>query len=107
MRRGTTPTITLTVDTDLTDWTIYATFKNSGTILTFENDRMDVEYVPANQDAPGKTVITLTLTQEETLALGIGSAEVQVRAIHDGTAIATDIQTVGVGRIIKEGVIDE
>ena len=51
--------------------------------------------------------IEITLTQQETLSLGVGNAEVQVRAIHDGTAIATDIQTVDVGRIIKEGVIDE
>ena len=107
MRRGTTPTITLTVDADLTGWTVYATFKSGGKQLTFENDRMEMTYTPGSQGATGKTAIEITLTQQETLSLGVGNAEVQVRAIHDGTAIATDIQAVDVGRIIKEGVIDE
>lgn len=100
MKRGTTPTLTLTVDADITEWTVYATFKTNGQEYTFENDRLQMT---AEDDV---TTILLTLTQEETLAM-YGSAEVQVRAIHDGTAIATDIQRVDVGRILKDGVIDE
>lgn len=101
MRRGTTPAIVLTVDHDISDWTIYVTLKNGGNMLTLENDALTVEY--ANQ----KTMIAFSLSQEQTLAFGIGTCEVQVRAIHDGTAIATDIQKLDVLRILKDGVIDE
>ncbi len=107
MRRGTTPTITLTVDKDVSTWTLYATFRSGMHNVTLENDRMTVELEPETETEEAKTLITVTLTQEETLSLGVGNAEVQVRAIKDGTAIATDIQRVDVGRILKDGVIDE
>lgn len=100
MKRGTTPTLTLTVDADIVGWTVYASFRTNGKVYTFENDRLQMT---AEDDV---TTILLTLTQEETLAMH-GSAEVQIRAIKDGTAIATDIQRVDVGRILKDGVIDE
>ena len=101
MRRGTTPAIVLTVDADLTGYTVYVTLKNGGKELTITNDALTMEY--ANQ----KTTIAFALTQQQTLDFKVGTCEVQVRAIHDGTAIATDIQTIDVGRILKEGVIDE
>lgn len=101
MRRGTTPAITLTVDYDITAWTVYVTLKNGGNVLTLENDALTMEY------ANSKTTIAFSLTQQQTLAFAIGTCEVQVRAIHDGTAIATDIQKLDVGRILKDGVIDE
>lgn len=107
MRRGTTPTITLTVDKDVSTWTLYATFRSGMHNVTLENDRMTVELEPATETEEAKTLITVTLTQEETLSLGVGNAEVQVRAIKDGIAIATDIKNIDVGRIIKDGVIDE
>ena len=101
MRRGTTPAIVLTVDTDLTGWTIYATLGMGKKKLTIENDRMTISY------ENGKTTLAFSLTQEETLAFGVGNCEVQVRAIKDGTAIATDIQDIDIRRIILEGVINE
>lgn len=101
MRRGTTPAIVLTVDYNLVGWTIYVTLKNGGNMLTLENDALTVDY------ANSKTTIAFSLSQEQTLAFGIGTCEVQVRAIHDGTAIATDIQKLDVLRILKDGVIDE
>ena len=101
MRRGTTPAITLTVDQDLTSWTVYVTLKNGKNTLTLENDSLTMEY------ANSKTTIAFSLTQAQTLAFSVGTCEVQVRAIHDGTAIATDIQTLDVGRILKDGEIDE
>jgi len=107
LRRGTTPTITLTVDKDVSTWTLYATFRSGMHNVTLENDRMTVELEPKTETEEAKTLITVTLTQEETLSLGVGNAEVQVRAIKDGTAIATDIKNIDVGRIIKDGVIDE
>lgn len=101
MRRGTTPAITLTVDTDLTGWTVYVTLRNNRKLLTLENERLTIEY------ANGKSTVAFALTQEETLAFAVGTCEVQIRAIHDGTAIATTIENLDVGRILKEGVIDE
>ena len=101
MRRGTTPAIVLTVDADITSYTVYVTMQNYRKQVTVSGDRLLMEY------ANSKTTISFGLTQEETLAFGTGTCEVQVRAIHDGTAIATDIQTIDVGRILKEGVIVE
>ena len=101
MRRGTTPAIVLTVDADLTGWTVYVTLKSHSKQLTILNDGLTMEY--ANQ----KTTIAFSLTQQQTLDFSVGTCEVQVRAIHDGTAIATDIQTLDIGRILKDGVIDE
>ena len=101
MRRGTTPAITLTVDYDITEWTVYVTLRNGGNVLTLTNDALSMSY--ANQ----KTTIAFSLTQEQTLAFSVGTCEVQVRAIHDGTAIATNIEKLDVKRILKDGVIDE
>ena len=101
MRRGTTPAITLTVDMDITAYTVYVTLRNGGNELTLTNDALTMSY------ANSKTTIAFALTQQQTLAFCIGNCEVQVRAIHDGTAIATDIQRLNVDRILKDGVIDE
>lgn len=101
MRRGTTPAITLTVDADLTGWAVYVTLRNKCHSLTIENDRLTIEA------EEGISTVVFALTQEETLAFSVGSCEVQVRAIHNGTAIASDIASVDVGRILLEGVIDE
>lgn len=101
MRRGTTPAIVLTVDMDITAYTVYVTLKNSGKQITITNDGLTMEY--ANQ----KTTVAFSLTQQQTLDFSVGSCEIQIRAIHDGTAIATNIETISVGRILKNGVIDE
>lgn len=116
MRRGTTPAIVLTVDTDLTGFSVFVTIRSGYTEnipdilkcnsknreeITIGNDRLTVEV------EEGISTVAFSLTQEETLALVPGKAEIQVRAIHNGTAIATDIASVDVGRILLEGVIDE
>lgn len=101
MRRGTTPTITLTVGADIHDWTMYVSMKTGGNILDLEDDRL-VKTLNGTD-----TVVEFVLTQEETLAFDVGSLEVQIRAIKDGVAVATDIEKMNVDRIIKGGVIDE
>lgn len=100
MKRGTTPTITLTVDMDLTEWTCYVAFATGCKELVINDDRLTKEFDGTT------TTIQLTLTQDETLGLRVGCANVQIRAIKDGTAIATDIETVSVGSILQDGVID-
>ena len=107
MRRGTTPTYTLTVDTDLTGWTCYVTLKGLGKKLDLEGDRLTLATVTPVDGQQTVTTITFGLTQKETLAFKEGKAEVQVRAIKDGTAIATDIAPLTVGRILRDGEIHE
>jgi hypothetical protein len=98
MRRGTTPTYTLTVDMDLTGWTCYVTLKGLGKLLNLEGERLAVE-------GGEQSTVTFELTQAETLALKPGKCEVQLRAAKNGAAIATDIATLDVGRILRDGEI--
>ncbi len=100
MRRGTTPTLTLTVDAELEGWACYVAIRSGCYVTIIEDDRLTV----TQED--GTTTIELTLTQEETLALRVGACEIQVRAAHNGTALATDIARVDVGQIIQDGAID-
>ena len=103
MRRGTTPTITVTVDADITDMNIFLAFRNCGRLLVKSGDELEVSV------EEGVTTITTTLTQDETLAWRAGTdVEIQVRAEKlDGTvAIATDIATLAVERILQGGVLD-
>lgn len=106
MRRGTTPTYTLTVDADLTGWTCYVTLKGMGKLLNLEGDRLTIEAAPS-EGGQASTTIGFDLTQKETLAFKVGKCEVQVRAIRDGAAIATDIGVLQVDRILREGEIHE
>ena len=102
MKRGTTPTITMTVDMDLTTWTVYISIHSTkNNTITFDDNRLTKSY--ANET----TTMTLTLTQQETLALGVGIADIQLRAIKDGTAVASSIEQIPIGRILQDGVIYE
>lgn len=107
MIRGTTPTIPLYVNRDISAWKMYVTLESACSEITVSNDRLDVEYIPAHDDEPERTNVTFTLTQEETLSLGVGAVEIQIRAIHDGTAVATGIARTENGRVLLDGVIDE
>lgn len=98
MRRGTTPTLTLHVGMDMTGWTVYVTMKGVGGSLELTNDRLDVQ----GGDDP---TIRFELTQAETLRLKPGKCSVQVRAVKDGYAVATDIKQFEVGKVLKEGII--
>lgn len=102
MRRGTTPTIVIESDFDFTDWHLYVTIVNGVNSITFENDSLTVKR------ENGKSLISFTLTQEQTLSFKSGTmCEVEIRAYKDGAAIATDIKSVSVDRILKDGVIGE
>lgn len=104
MRRGTTPTLHVTVDADLTDMEVYLALKTGGRPLVVKRNR-DVEM--AVED--GKTTMDVKLTQSDTLAMKAGDkCEVQLRAVTDGgeTAIATTIATIPVQRILQDGELD-
>lgn len=100
MHRGTTPEYELIVDMDLTGWTCYVTLKWSKTEVTLEADRLDVT-------GGEQSTVRFSLSQEESLKFRPGKAHIQLRAIKDGVAVATDIATVSVGKILKDGEIVE
>ena len=101
MRQGTTPTFTLTVSGyDLTDKTVFVTVKGRGEPITLTGERLSIDC------DSGISVVTFRLTQQETLALPLGRAEVQIRFIDaDGVAKATDTAPITVERILQPGVI--
>lgn len=104
MRRGTTPTLRITVGADITDMDIYLALRTGRKLLVKTNEALGIEVDGEGEDA--KTVITAPLTQADTLGMQEGRAcEVQVRAVKDdGTvAIATTIGKLDVERILQDG----
>ena len=102
MRRGTTPTYTLTIaGYDLTAMTVYVTIKGifGRTVTKTGND------LTITTDSTGST-IAFRLTQAETLELLEGKADVQARFIDaQGIALATNIGQIDVERILLPGEI--
>lgn len=101
MIRGTTPTLefTLPFDTSLIA-KMYITITQNG-VATLEKTLSDCKC--------SGTSVSLTLTQEDTLGLrqqprSRGEMQIRVRTTA-GEALASDIMSVHVGRILKEGVI--
>lgn len=102
MRRGTTPTLTLTIkDADLAGYHIEVAITQGGKVMTKTTDEVDMQY------ADPDTVISMELTQQDTLGFKSGKmASIQVRFVNaDGVAGATNIQNVNIDRILREGVI--
>ena len=103
MRRGTTPTIQVEVPLDISDYGVHLAFKQGKDLVVKTGDELVIEV------SEGSTLISASLTQEETLKFASGKkVEVQVRAVRDGGAIAmaTTIGDIDVGRILQEGVLD-
>lgn len=101
MIRGTTPTYIIKITGDnLTDATPYVTLRQTNTEITKSGE----ELITDRDDT--SCVLTVALTQEETLKFQRGQAELQVRWVRsDEIAGATDIKCVRVRPILKEGVI--
>lgn len=102
MYRGTTPTNTFKTALDLSDAdVIYITYKQQGVVVV-EKTKDDITFTTEQQ----LYCMTIGLTQENTLAFGSGNVSVQIRArFNDGRAVASNIITVPVQLILKEGVI--
>lgn len=98
MKRGTTPTFTVTCDEDLSDYKIDLTLKQGATELTI---------TPECEATADGCVLSVTLTQEQTLMFSDRlKANMQIRAVNSaGNAIASNIMYVDVGKILKDGVI--
>ncbi len=98
MRQGTTPTIQITInDIDLNEMqNIYVVFEQNGYILKKESKDLNIE----------KNVISVMLSQEETLNFKEGTCNIQIRMITgEGVAIASPIKTTTVCRILNKEVI--
>ena len=107
MYRGTTPTVTCTVDMDLTDFSCYMAVgpKPRKPWLVADNRQMTFDL-----DTSGETPVTTlgyTLTQQQTLECKAGKAYVQLRVIKDDVALATDWGEISIGDIIEDGVIED
>lgn len=101
MYRGTTPTLYLELDTELSLENLaelWVTFKTTTAEIT-----KTLSEVGVNDET--KT-ITVQLTQEETLKTYNGPCDVQVRfRTEAGLAYASTIANIDIERILKEGVI--
>lgn len=101
MYRGTTPTIVLELDTDLSLTNLaemWVTFRTS----TVEVTKLLKDVII---DDTLKTV-TVMLSQEETLKLYNGRGSVQIRFRDENDlAYVTEIADLNIGKILKEGVI--
>lgn len=106
MIRGTTPTEIYTITNpqvvDLNNcvqiWVTISDYR--GHHYTFDISRLTID---ASDNA-----ISLTLTQEETLALAVGKATVQIRFLYnDDSVFATKPLTFMVEDVRREGVITD
>lgn len=97
MRRGTTPTITITTDLDLTQASnLFVTFKQ-GDRIAFEKTLEDVTVT--------ENAVICELTQSDTLALKDGLVRFQIRATLGDSKVASNIMTASADEILKGGAI--
>lgn len=106
MFRGTTPTIRWKLSNESIDLStveqIWMTFKEQNN----EKSAMTKDITELTIDEEKRT-ISYDFSQEETLQFKTGIIETQLRVLLDnGDALATEIQTFKVERILKGGVIE-
>lgn len=95
----TTPTITLTVDADLTGMDVYVTIEQNNRKLTIEDATVTVE--------DGVTTIEVTLTQEQTATFQRGSCDVQVNWLDlRGMRNATIVRSIPIGTQLLDSVLE-
>ena len=101
--RGTTPTVTCTVGMDLTDYSCYLSIgkKAKSPWMTADNEQMEFGV------SEGTSTLAFTLTQAQTLACKAGPAQIQLRVVKDGVAIASDMAPITIDDIIKDGEIED
>lgn len=99
MRRGTTPTFSFEVDADLTGWDVYITFEQGSRTVTRRS--------PEIEQTEGGCICSVELTQAETLLFKPKRAQAQLRAVKDGTAVASTIFDFDVGDVLLGGEIPQ
>ena len=98
MKRGTTPTNTFKTNIDLTGATVFLTYSQRGRVV--------LEKTGDDLEISAEAVVT-RLTQKDTLGFdALQKVSIQIRYVFpDGTAGASNIMTVTVGEILKDGEI--
>lgn len=97
--RGTTPTLRFTLP--------FPTGSLESVYITFSCLGKEVFTKTSRDVTMSENVITLVLSQTDTLGFISKTVNIQVRAITtDGTAIASKIITADVGMILKSGEIE-
>ena len=98
MKRGTTPTNTFKTNIDLTGAKVFLTYSQRGRVV-LEKTGDDLEIT-------AEAIVT-RLTQKDTLGFdALQKVSIQIRYVFpDGTAGASNIMTVTVGEILKDGEI--
>ena len=107
MTRGTTPTLTLSIDNaDLSTLkNMYITFSQETRklikVYQAGSDNNQIEIDVENSE------VAVSLTQDETLNFKPGPVDIQVRYTNNAdSAYATNIVRIDMGRILQEGVIE-
>lgn len=104
MRRGSTPSVELTIPgIDLTGAAIRVAIAQDENLLVKTGTDVSVYY-----DAVGdKTTLTVPYTQQQTLKFSEGRAQIQVRWVFsDGRADGTSVKTVAITPVLEDGVIE-
>lgn len=98
MYRGTTPTNVFRTDVDLENASVlFVSYKQNGKVV-LEKSLEDVSVK--------KTLVTVNLTQKETLLFQDGIVTIQIRAkFSDNTAIASNLIRTTAEEIVKDGEI--
>lgn len=98
MYRGTTPTNVFRTDVDLENASVlFVSYKQNGKVV-LEKSLEDVSVK--------KTLVTVNLTQKETLLFQDGIVTIQIRAkFPDNTAIASNLIRTPAEEIVKDGEI--
>lgn len=98
MYRGTTPTNVFRTDVDLENASVlFVSYKQNGKVV-LEKSLEDVSIK--------KTIVTVNLTQKETLLFQDGIVTIQIRAkFPDNTAIASNLIRTTAEEIVKDGEI--
>lgn len=97
MIRGTTPSLRFELPFEAADI-------DEGFITIAQKGRPNLD-IPISRCTAEGNVLTLDLTQEETLRLRPALAELQLRVKTDERVLASEIITFDVGAILKEGMI--
>ena len=98
MKRGTTPTNTFKTNIDLIGATVFLTYSQRGRVV--------LEKTGDDLEISAEAIVT-RLTQKDTLGFdALQKVSIQIRYVFpDGTAGASNIMTVTVGEILKDGEI--
>lgn len=98
MYRGTTPTNVFRTDVDLENASVlFVSYKQNGKVV-LEKSLEDLSVK--------KTLVTVNLTQKETLLFQDGIVTIQIRAkFPDNTAIASNLIRTTAEEIVKDGEI--